>query len=208
MKDRKEVWQNKIIWEIKKYLILIIPILILLFFITIYLIKFHNGLSSDSEDWSDFGSYIGGVSTLIFSSAAIYVSYKVSIHNYNREMTDRYFYMIIQQMEELKKWIDALQLLTSRTKYEIIDSAIEESKPGYTQQKENEIITYLKNCNSYIAKITMGVELCLNRYGFQYADKDKLLNVLNNDIDTLDKVKKTYELVERLISEYKKTINN
>lgn len=60
----------------KKYFIIIIFLIFLL--LSLYFMKFHNGLSEDSNDWGNFGDYIGGVCSVIVAIFAILFSVKVS----------------------------------------------------------------------------------------------------------------------------------
>jgi hypothetical protein len=42
----------------------------------IYFSKFHNGLSGNSDDWGNFGDYIGGVGCLVLSYALLWFTYR------------------------------------------------------------------------------------------------------------------------------------
>lgn len=187
---------------IKKYLILIMPILVLLFFIAIYLVKFHNGLSSDSEDWGDFGSYIGGISSLIFSGAAIYASYKVSIYNYNISMVDKYMYLIFQEMNEVEQLLTELKLLRLKNPNEFLNLANGSANPEHMQQIENMKNMYLKNCDTHIQKVKLKIKLCFSRYGLQYSNKNHLLNSLNERFDTVEKVESACKEIKSFLFYY------
>ena len=49
-----------------------ISVCAILICIGIYFYIFHEGLSHHSNDWGNFGGYIGGVSALVLSSLAVY----------------------------------------------------------------------------------------------------------------------------------------
>lgn len=61
---------------VKKYFIILF--LLIIFSLSLYFIKFHNGLSENSNDWGNFGDYIGGVCSVIVAIFAILFSVKVS----------------------------------------------------------------------------------------------------------------------------------
>lgn len=61
---------------VKKYFIILF--LFIFLSLSLYFMKFHNGLSEDSNDWGNFGDYIGGVCSVIVAIFAILFSVKVS----------------------------------------------------------------------------------------------------------------------------------
>ena len=57
--------------------ILIAAILVLFLFLFIYVFVFHQGLSSNHEEWGSFGSYIGGIGGIILSCSIFYYTYLI-----------------------------------------------------------------------------------------------------------------------------------
>lgn len=41
--------------------------------ILVYFVKFNNGLSNNSSDWSNFGSFVSGITTLVFPTLNVWV---------------------------------------------------------------------------------------------------------------------------------------
>ena len=57
--------------------ILVAAILVLSLFLFIYVVIFHQGLSSNHEEWGSFGSYIGGIGGIILSCSIFYYTYLI-----------------------------------------------------------------------------------------------------------------------------------
>ena len=57
--------------------ILIAAILVLFLFLFIYVVVFHQGLSSNHEEWGSFGSYIGGIGGIVLSCSIFYYTYLI-----------------------------------------------------------------------------------------------------------------------------------
>lgn len=57
--------------------ILIAAIFVLFLFLLTYIIVFHQGLSSNHEEWGSFGSYIGGIGGIILSCSIFYYTYLI-----------------------------------------------------------------------------------------------------------------------------------
>ncbi|SFN60069.1 hypothetical protein SAMN05421738_11637 [Algoriella xinjiangensis] len=76
--------KKKLKKELQKYTIWII-ILFLLPLITYIIVFAKHGLSIETKTWSDFGSFIGGFSTLIFGAANLFFLLKISFTIYNLE---------------------------------------------------------------------------------------------------------------------------
>ena len=60
--------------------------------ILLYLYKFNNGFSEKADDWSSFGSFIGGsvgtffnLLAVVFSLISIYITLKITSHLQNKE---------------------------------------------------------------------------------------------------------------------------
>lgn len=62
----------------KEKRLLFIGILSLLFFVVLYLLKFNEGLSANSQEWSDFASYLSGLMMIVLTSINIYVFIKLT----------------------------------------------------------------------------------------------------------------------------------
>ena len=56
-------------------------IIFILIFLSLYFMKFHECLSDKSDDWGNFGSYIGGIGSLILSMSVFHYTYKVEQRN-------------------------------------------------------------------------------------------------------------------------------
>ena len=57
--------------------ILILAISVLFLFMFIYVVVFHQGLSSNHEEWGSFGSYIGGIGGIVLSCSIFYYTYLI-----------------------------------------------------------------------------------------------------------------------------------
>lgn len=58
--------------DICKMETLFYPIILILFFLLLYFLEFHSGLSSSSNDWGNFGSYFGAISSIILSCSVFW----------------------------------------------------------------------------------------------------------------------------------------
>lgn len=69
---------SKIISRIPKWFWWTIMIVVLIFPLFMYFRQFSkNGLSNDTEEWSRFGDYIGGVYSGIIALVAIFITYSL-----------------------------------------------------------------------------------------------------------------------------------
>lgn len=57
--------------------ILFFAILVLSLFLFIYMAVFHQGLSSNHEEWGSFGSFIGGIGGIVLSCSIFYYTYLI-----------------------------------------------------------------------------------------------------------------------------------
>lgn len=57
--------------------ILIAAIFVLFLFLLTYIIVFHQGFSSNHDEWGSFGSYIGGIGGIILSCSIFYYTYLI-----------------------------------------------------------------------------------------------------------------------------------
>ena len=80
--------------EVKTFVtvILIITVIISVVPIVMYAKQFSGNLSDDAQDWSDFGSYVGGIIgttfsfiAVIFSFLSIYITLKIASRIYEEE---------------------------------------------------------------------------------------------------------------------------
>lgn len=55
-----------------------VTIAVLTILLAMYFYIFHEGLSHDSNDWGNFGSYIGGVGSVIISAVAVIAANKAN----------------------------------------------------------------------------------------------------------------------------------
>lgn len=46
--------------------------------VAIYFYQFHGVLSSDSSDWGNFGDFVGGISTLLFTGVNVIIFYQLT----------------------------------------------------------------------------------------------------------------------------------
>ena len=64
----------------------------------IYFIKFHNGLSSNSNDWGNFDDYIGGVGSIILSFALLWFTHEANRREKDNEK-NKIEIQLLQQIE-------------------------------------------------------------------------------------------------------------
>ena len=126
---------------------LIIVILICAIFAT-YFYKFNNGLSKYSNDWGNFGDYIGGFSSLVFSFALFWFTYRA---DKREEATIQTSYEI-----ELLKQIEST--LIKIHKYEKIDKEINQANiyERGGMHKKGEVNPYDEKCE---IKFNLEIEL-------------------------------------------------
>ncbi len=84
MKESSSMTKKEIRWDKKRkglcghfkiVLKMIFILFILLFPVILYINKFHGPLSNDSSDWANFGSYIGGVYSVVLTIVLVYVTH-------------------------------------------------------------------------------------------------------------------------------------
>ena len=91
-------------------------LVILSFFVLIpYFVNFHGGLSENSQDWSNFGSYVGGLLGPVFSLFSIIlviISIQISLkslkRNENQQKIERLYTLVFKVNEELDNYVAKL----------------------------------------------------------------------------------------------------
>ncbi len=81
-------------------------------FLLLYFVIFHSGLSNNSNDWGNFGSYIGGISTLILSAAAIYMTWNVFIKEQKAKKRQEVLKRVIERIDNIDKLRQEITILT------------------------------------------------------------------------------------------------
>ncbi|WP_281298087.1 hypothetical protein [Flavobacterium limnophilum] len=106
---------------IKKFITILglLSFLIILTPIILYFYKFNNGFSEKAEDWSSFGSFIGGsigtffnLLAVLFSLISIYITLKITSHIQKKE----YEYNLNSIERETKRNENEIQLLYKQHK--------------------------------------------------------------------------------------------
>lgn len=78
----------------------------------IYFVIFHNGLSKYSNDWGNFGSYIGGVGNVVLSFALLWFTYKADKREENTKQREENNKQRENEMQLLKQ-IEIILVKTS-----------------------------------------------------------------------------------------------
>lgn len=101
--------------------ILIAAILILSIFLITYIFVFHNGLSSNHEEWGSFGSYIGGIGGIILSCSILYYTYLIDKEHKSTEKTTQILKLIDvvgESLSYLRRWKELNFLLENGNVYD------------------------------------------------------------------------------------------
>lgn len=96
-------------------------IVLLIISFVVYFFVFHNGLSDDHEKWASFGSYIGGIGSIIVSISLFYYTYTVD-KNRNRIERNNQILRLIEIVSEslilMNKWKKLSVDLSYTTEFE------------------------------------------------------------------------------------------
>lgn len=103
----------------KKYILLAIILLMTIFIVLgMYWIIFHDGLSNNSEDWGNFGSYFNGLLTPILTFINIFVfvsiSMKLSVLDDKRAEKESEGQKTLMLMQFRKKEIDSFEMVLNQ----------------------------------------------------------------------------------------------
>lgn len=94
------------------WLFICLLIFLSLFVLIPYFMNFHGGFSENSQDWSDFGSYVGGLLGPVFSLFSIIlviISIQISLksfqRNENQQKIERLYSLVFKVNEELDNYM-------------------------------------------------------------------------------------------------------
>ena len=87
--------------------IIFLALAILVFFLFLYLLIFHNGLSVHHEEWGSFGSYIGGIGGVVLSFSLFYYKYTID-KDHKRTENNKQTLILIEIIKEsltcMQRW--------------------------------------------------------------------------------------------------------
>ncbi|MBQ6050136.1 MAG: hypothetical protein IJL35_06015 [Bacteroidaceae bacterium] len=96
-------WFNKH----SKLIFMISALICFMLFITLYIYVFHSGLSSNSNDWGNFGSYFGSVSSLVLSASILAYTYCVDSKQQRIMREERVIKLLVvvsESLSDLQMW--------------------------------------------------------------------------------------------------------
>ena len=128
--------------------IIFISIVIIIFPLILYFLIFHNGFSLDDSNWSNFGSYYGGVVSSLFASLSfiflIYSYYDEKNKNYESEQDQLFFkYLDIAEKIYNKAYFELNGI--QQTKAQVFSTFKQTNlKMGFYIEQTNSILRGLK----------------------------------------------------------------
>lgn len=162
--------------------ILLIAIITLSFFLFLYLYIFHDGLSSNHEEWGCFGDYIGGIGGIVLSCSIFYYTYLIDKEHRRTENKTQVLKLLVvvgESLTYLRRWQDLNLILNNNNLYErgLYDQAQIDS-----EMSKLEIQIWVNYKTTQV--------LAYHLYGMDLPDVDKTHQTETNFMNVYNKIKK------------------
>lgn len=138
--------------------IIYIPISILVLLLIFYFLVFNDKLSENSNDWGNFGSYIGGVGSLILSMFVFYYTYTVDKRAENEKQEEKRI-QLLKQIQTLLSKIEQYNNLIYKSHNATL---VERGKQSYETCHNVICILEIEIRTSFAISVTLA-----KRYGFE-----------------------------------------
>ncbi len=162
--------------------ILIAAILVLSLFLFIYVVIFHQGLSSNHEEWGSFGSYIGGIGGIILSCSIFYYTYLIDKEHKQTEKNTHILKLIEvvgESISFLQRWKDLNFILSN-------EGPFEKGVAVHEQMKKERDILQTRIWTNY--KTTQVLAKFI--YGMDIPNVDELYKTETHFITVFNRIKK------------------
>jgi len=166
----------------KTYNILIVAILVILFFLIIYVFVFHNGLSSNHEEWGNFGSYIGGIGGIVLSCSIFYYTYLIDKEHRNTENNTQ----ILKLLEVVGESLTCIQRWKELNFKLATENTFDRGMPLHEQMEYERKVLQMKIWTNYKSTQVLANHL----YGMSIPNVDTIDKTEDYFISVFNKIKK------------------
>ena len=162
--------------------ILLIAVITLSFFLFLYFFIFHDGLSSNHEEWGYFGDYIGGIGGIVLSCSIFYYTYLIDKEHRrteNKTHVLKLLEVVGASLSYLRRWQDLNLILNNNNLYErgLYDQAQIDS-----EMSKLEIQIWVNYKTTQV--------LAYHLYGMDIPDVDRIHQTETNFMNVYNQIKK------------------
>lgn len=129
-------------------------VLVFIFILAFYFYMFNNGLSKDSNSWSNFGDYVNGVLTPILTTINIYVFIKMTIAISSLEERRTINANAIEEARLEKEMHHEKQMLMMQLRKQEIDTFVKQMNKIFDYSSKENRIQSLQQVIDYLTSFS------------------------------------------------------